>query len=199
MIRGFHDEFLFLRFSRRVGGVVPAAFLAISLATGMAGCASVSTITTGGLSMHGEKVEAGRDEVLYYRISIDFQRGVSPAVLAARVQLAPEFPPVALQDLSPELVSEHLGKYVAPPQLPEIHRGESDTWLAFQGDGLFIRFHEDGRPMIVGLCSHCMNSRQFPVIAAPDGQRFHLPLTRYQAEEVFGPLPRAKGFSQVYY
>jgi hypothetical protein len=173
--------------------------LAALLAAGAIGCASVSTIATGGFSMNGEKVEAGRDEVLYYRIGVDFDRTVSSAVLAARVQLAPGLPPVALRDLSLELVSGHLSKYVAPPQQPEIYRREAKAWLAFEGDGLFIRFHDDGRPMSLGLCSHCQNSRQYPVVATPNGRRFPLPLTLAEAEEVFGPLPRAKSYSQVYY
>jgi hypothetical protein len=169
------------------------------LAAGAAGCASVSNIASDGFSMNGEKVEAGRDEVLYYSISVNFDRAVAPAVLSARVQLTPDLPPVALGELTLELVSKHLGKYVAPPQQPESYRRQAEGWLAFEGDGLFIRFHDDGRPMTVGVCSHCMNSRQFPVLAAPDGRLFPLPLTRAEAEDVFGPLPRAKGFSQVYY
>jgi hypothetical protein len=43
-------------------------------------------------------------------------------------------------------VSEHLGKYLAPPQLPEIYRRESELGSPSQGDGLFLRFHEDRTP-----------------------------------------------------
>jgi hypothetical protein len=180
--------------SKRVKRLVLALLVA-----GAAGCASVSNIATQGFSMNGGKVEAGRDEVLYYSIQVNFDSVTDPAVLSARVLLSPDLPPVALRDLTLEFVSRHLSKYVPPPQQPELYRRQAEGWLAFEGDGLFIRFHDDGRPMTLGLCSHCRNSRQFPVVATSDGRLFPLPLSLAEAEQVFGPLPRAKRFSQVYY
>lgn len=172
--------------------------IGILLAVTLSSCAKVSRFEKGSLVAHGELIE-GSHEPLYYKIWIDLKKSTDVHTMRSLLKLSPDSPPVALEKLRPELVAHYLPPFIPPPQWPDAWKQKAKEDEVYAGGGFNIRFKE-GQLLSIGICSHCAEGREHPIVGTPDGKHFYtLPLTEKQVIEVFGPPGRIYKVGEVRY
>jgi hypothetical protein len=131
-------------------------------------------------------------EPLYYSIGIDIDRSTDNSILNSRIKLANNAPNLSLAELNPDFVAIFLSPFTPPHQWPDSWKKKAKEDDLYSGGGFFIKFNEKGRLLFVGICSHCENQREYPIVVTPDGKsHYTLPLTIKQFSDVFG-LPTRK-------
>ena len=164
----------------------------------LSACANVSRFEKGALVAHGEHLD-GSPEILYYLISIKNGRIVDDPLNDIFLKLTPEAAPLRLLELRPESVARYLPRFTPPPQWPEHLKEKAMKSDAYSGSGFHITF-DNGRLHSLGICSHCLEGREYPIIGTPDGHRFYsLPLTEQQLIDVFGAPDRVYKVNEVRY
>jgi len=172
--------------------------IGILLAVTLSACANVSRFEKGSLVAHGELLDGSR-EPLYYSIWVDFKKSVDASTMSSLLKLSPDSPSIALGKLRPELVARYLAPFTPPPQWPEAWKEKAKEDEVYAGGGFNIRFKE-GQLLSVGICSHCAEGREHPIVGTPDGHHFYiLPLTERQITEIFGPPDRIYKVGEVRY
>ena len=59
---------------------------------------------------------------------------------------------------------------------------------------------EEEQAVFVGICSHCSDGREYPIVGTPDGQSFYsLPLTEQQITDVYRSPDRIYKVGEVRY
>lgn len=173
--------------------------LMVTLLAGfLSACANVSRFEKEALTAYGEQLDGSR-EPLYYLIRIDLSKAADSSMLKMSLKLTADSAPIALSELSPELVGKYLPPYAPPPQWPEQWKKKSAEVDAYSGGGFHIVF-KNNRLEFIGICSHCAQQREHPVIASPDGKALYsLPLTERQLVELCGPPKRKYKVNEVRY
>ena len=172
--------------------------LIIFLAGILPACANVSRFEVGTLVAHGEQLN-GSHEPLYYSIFVDGSRKADDRIMGVLLKLTPDANPLKLSELNPELVAKFLPKFVPPPQWPEHWKKKAKEEDAYSGGGFHIKF-KNGRLNSVGICSHCAEGLEHPIVGTGDGKVFYsLPLTEQQLIDVFGQPGRVYKVNEVRY
>jgi hypothetical protein len=164
----------------------------------LSACANVSRFESGALVAHGEHLN-GASEILYYSIFIESGGRADVHMKDIYLKLTPDATPLLLSELRPGSVSRYLPRFNPPPQWPENLKEKAMETEAYSGGGFHITFN-NGRLLSVGICSHCSEGREHPIIGTPDGNRFYsLPLTEQQLKDVFGMPDRVYKVNEVRY
>lgn len=172
--------------------------IGILLATTLTACANVSRLQRESLVAFGEQLE-GSSESLYYLIRLDLKKSPNSRTTNFSLKLSPDSPTIAFEELRPQLVARYLPPFTPPEQWPEHLKEKAKQDVTYAGGGFHITFADD-RPVYVGICSHCYNRREYPVVGTPDGQHlYELPLTELQISEVFGSPDRIYKVGEVRY
>lgn len=164
----------------------------------LTGCANTSRFETGTLTAFGGHIDPGGG-VRYYLVNID-ARGAPPEQLPALALPLPGAEhPVPVNELTPALTARYLPAFVPPPQWPDTWKAKARSHPAFEGNGFYVGFGENGLES-AGLCSHCAGGRQAPGLCTADGHICHvLPITRAQLVELVGPPDRESKVMEVRY
>jgi len=172
--------------------------IGLLLASMLSACANVSRFEKGSLVAFGQNLDES-SEPLYYLIRLDLKKSVDPHIMGSLLKLSPDSPPIAVDELRPNVVARYLPPFTPPEEWPEFLKQKAKDDVVYAGNGFHIRFEED-LPVYVGICSHCYNRRENPTVGTPNGQNFYvLPLTEQQVIEVFGSPDRIYKVSEVRY
>ena len=115
------------------------------------------------------------------------------------LKLSPECPPITLTELRPELVSQYLHSFIPPPQWPDRMKQKIKGQNIYSENGFHISF-KNGKLLYMGICSHCADENESPVVGTLDREHFYtLPLTDQQVIEVFGTPKRIYKVNEVRY
>jgi hypothetical protein len=172
--------------------------IGILLGVTLSACANTSRFEKGPLVAHGGLIE-GSQEPLYYMIWVDLKKSSDVRPMSSLLKLSPDSPPIALEKLRPEIVVNYLPPFTPPPQWPEAWKQKAKEDEMYAGNGFNIVFKES-RLLSVGICSHCAEGKEHPIVGTPDGQYFYtLPLTERQVVEVFGSPDRIYKVGEIRY
>lgn len=161
-------------------------------------CANVLRFEKENLVAFGEKLDKS-PEPLFYLVRVDMTKTIDNEVNNFYLKLSSDTPPIALKELTPELVGKNLNPFIPPFQWPNKMKQKIKGDEAFSGNGFYISF-KDGKLFNLSICSHCANGRENPIVGTPDGQHFYtLPLTELQVIEVFGTPNRVYKVNEVRY
>jgi hypothetical protein len=173
-------------------------WLVIGLAGILSACANVSRFEKDAIVAHGERLNDA-PEILYYSIFIKSDNTVDVHNVDILLKLTPNASPLLLSKLRPESVAKYLPRFTPPPEWPEQWKKKAMEFDAYSGSGFHITFKND-RLVSLGICSHCSEGREHPVIGTKDGQLFYsLPLTKQQLEDIIGPPDRVYEVNEVRY
>lgn len=179
-------------------GYMRRILIAIGLAGILSACANVSRFEKDAFVAHGEILN-GTPEVLYYSIFIESDGTVDAYKADILLKLTADATPLSLSKLRPESVARYLPRFTPPPQWPEQWKKKAMEAETYSGGGFHITF-KNGRLVSLGICSHCSEGREHPVIGTADGHLFYsLPLTEQQLEDLFGPPDRIYKVNEVRY
>ncbi|QOP41208.1 hypothetical protein [Sulfurimonas marina] len=152
------------------------------------------------LVAYGMKSEDGNETVLYYMFVIDLKKFPEYRLPQFEIELLPGTGSFKLNELTIENTSLHLPKFQPPKQWPKKWKEEAMKKQAFEGNGIYISFDEDGKVDYLGICTICGGKNFRPRIGKIDGKSLYTtPLTFEQMEDIFGPPNRLYNVLEVTY
>lgn len=173
-------------------------WLGILVASLLSACAGTSRLETDALVAFGSRVD-GALEPLYYLVRIDIEELANARIMSSLVKFSPEAPPMPIAELRPQEVARYLLPFSPPPQWPDYFKQKAKAYDEYHGGGFYVAFKDD-RLVSLGICSHCGEGREAPIVGTPDGRHFYpLPLTEQQVTEVFGSPDRIRQVREVTY